>query len=68
MKKLSLILLLLVTMPAYAAVSTNPDVTGITTNGGGDAATLDGYSSTQFFNRTNHTGFQIASTISDFND
>jgi len=31
-----------------------------------NAATLGGYSSSEFFNRSNHVGFQIASTISDF--
>lgn len=48
------------------------DFTGIITTGitadGGNADTLQGYSSSEFFNRANHTGFQIASTVSDFNN
>lgn len=41
--------------------------TGITADGG-NADTLEGQNSAYHLDRANHTGFQIASTISDFNN
>lgn len=35
--------------------------------GGGDAVTLEGQAGAYYLNRTNHTGTQLASTISDLN-
>jgi hypothetical protein len=60
-----------IAMPVLANVSSQ--LNSLETNftnftGNVDAKTLQGYSSAEFFNRSNHTGFQTASTISDFND